>query len=83
MVVLSFIFRYIQRKNLLQLLKSDDLTLIETAPKRWTSLDSPREEENISGKLSLLNAHLVSPLFAVNDISSVNCLQCNVHNGIF
>ncbi|XP_017309427.1 ribosome biogenesis protein C1orf109 homolog isoform X1 [Ictalurus punctatus] len=38
----------IQRKNLLQLLKPDDLTLLETAPKRWTSLDSPRGEDRIS-----------------------------------
>ncbi|XP_060798983.1 AFG2-interacting ribosome maturation factor isoform X2 [Neoarius graeffei] len=43
--------QYIQRKNLLQLLKPDDLTLLETAPKRWTSLDSPREEERISDAL--------------------------------
>lgn len=52
-VVLSFVFRYIQRRNLLQLLKPDDLTLLETAPKRWTSLESPRGEERISGNLSL------------------------------
>ncbi|MCI4392167.1 hypothetical protein PGIGA_G00142810 [Pangasianodon gigas] len=43
--------QYIQRKNLLQLLKPDDLTLIETAPKRWTSLDSPREEERMTDAL--------------------------------
>ncbi|KAB5530990.1 hypothetical protein PHYPO_G00135730 [Pangasianodon hypophthalmus] len=43
--------QYIQRKNLLQLLKPDDLTLIETAPKRWTSLDSPTEEERITDAL--------------------------------
>ncbi|KAF4074074.1 hypothetical protein AMELA_G00250570 [Ameiurus melas] len=41
----------IQRKNLLQLLKPDDLTLLETAPKRWTSLDSQRGEDRISDAL--------------------------------
>lgn len=75
-VVLSFVFRCIQRKNLLQLLKPDDLTLLETAPKRWTSLDSPRGEDRISGNPSLPNGHS-------NRVCSVNCLHCIVHKGIF
>ncbi|KAG9279912.1 uncharacterized protein C1orf109 homolog [Astyanax mexicanus] len=43
--------QYIQRKNLLWTLKPDDLTLMEAAPKRWASLDSPDKEERISDAL--------------------------------
>ncbi|KAK1805172.1 hypothetical protein P4O66_019520 [Electrophorus voltai] len=43
--------QYIQRKNLLQILKPDELVFMETAPKRWATLDSPRGEENISDVL--------------------------------
>ncbi|XP_072532406.1 AFG2-interacting ribosome maturation factor [Salminus brasiliensis] len=43
--------QYIQRKNLLWMLKPDDLTLLEAAPKRWASLDSPSREERISDAL--------------------------------
>ncbi|NP_001187678.1 ribosome biogenesis protein C1orf109 homolog [Ictalurus punctatus] len=50
----------IQRKNLLQLLKPDDLTLLETAPKRWTSLDSPRGEDRISGALFQVSFFMAS-----------------------
>lgn len=50
----------IQRKNLLQLLKPDDLTLLETAPKRWTSLDSPRGEDRISDALFQVSFFMAS-----------------------
>ncbi|XP_030645312.1 AFG2-interacting ribosome maturation factor [Chanos chanos] len=43
--------QFLKRKNFLQTLKSDDLTLLETAPKRWESLSSPNAEEGISDML--------------------------------
>ncbi|KAF5889377.1 uncharacterized protein DAT39_020914 [Clarias magur] len=43
--------QYIQRKNLLEMMTPDDLTVIATAPKSWTSLDSPGGEERISDML--------------------------------
>ncbi|KAG7316998.1 hypothetical protein KOW79_019296 [Hemibagrus wyckioides] len=43
--------QYIQRRNLLQQLKPDDLALIETVTKTWTSLYSHKGEEQISGAL--------------------------------
>ncbi|XP_062846523.1 AFG2-interacting ribosome maturation factor [Trichomycterus rosablanca] len=52
--------QYLQRKNLLETLKPDDLTLIETAPKRWASLDSPDGEERISDALSQVSFFLES-----------------------
>ncbi|XP_066530421.1 AFG2-interacting ribosome maturation factor [Hoplias malabaricus] len=43
--------QYIQRKNLLQMLKPEDLTVMETAPKRWASLEAPLREDRISDAL--------------------------------
>lgn len=43
--------QYIRRKHLLQMLKPDDLTLIQAAPQTWKSLDSPKGEERISDAL--------------------------------
>ncbi|KAL7829685.1 hypothetical protein AOLI_G00305700 [Acnodon oligacanthus] len=54
------VFRYVQRSNLLQMLKPDDLTLMETAPKRWASLDSPSREERISDALFQVSFFLES-----------------------
>ncbi|XP_051519972.1 ribosome biogenesis protein C1orf109 homolog isoform X2 [Myxocyprinus asiaticus] len=44
----------LQRRNLLQMLKPTDLTLMETAPKRWESLHSFNREERIAGVYCLL-----------------------------
>ncbi|KAI5622767.1 hypothetical protein C0J50_17645 [Silurus asotus] len=52
--------QYMQRKNLLQLLKPDDLTLLESAPKRWLSLASPDGEERISDALCQVSFFLES-----------------------
>ncbi|XP_073678454.1 AFG2-interacting ribosome maturation factor [Garra rufa] len=40
-----------QRKNFLQMLTPNDLTLMETAPKRWESLHSASGEERIADAL--------------------------------
>ncbi|KAL6457146.1 hypothetical protein MHYP_G00341090 [Metynnis hypsauchen] len=52
--------QYVQRSSLLQMLKPDDLTLMETAPKRWASLDSPSREERISDALFQVSFFLES-----------------------
>lgn len=41
----------LQRRNFLQMLTPTDLTLMETAPKRWESLRSPSKEERIADAL--------------------------------
>lgn len=43
------VFRYLRRKGLLQMLKADNLSLLESAPNRWKSLESPSAEDNITG----------------------------------
>ncbi|XP_076865250.1 AFG2-interacting ribosome maturation factor isoform X2 [Brachyhypopomus gauderio] len=43
--------QYIQRKNLLQMLKPEQLMLMETAPKTWAALQSPGGEDNITDVL--------------------------------
>lgn len=49
-VFLIYMSRFLRRKNLLLTLRADDLSLLETAPKRWESLETPSGEESISGK---------------------------------
>lgn len=41
----------VQRRNLLQMLTPSDLTLMETAPKRWESIHSASGEERIADAL--------------------------------
>ena len=36
----------------MQVLRPDDLSLVEEVPKRWESVDSPDGEEHISGTLT-------------------------------
>ncbi|XP_029023782.1 ribosome biogenesis protein C1orf109 homolog [Betta splendens] len=40
--------QFLRRTVLLQMLRADDLSLLESAPKRWKSLESPSAEENIT-----------------------------------
>lgn len=40
---------FVKRKTLLQTLRPDDLALLESAPKRWKSLESPGAEDRITG----------------------------------
>ncbi|XP_029519495.1 AFG2-interacting ribosome maturation factor isoform X1 [Oncorhynchus nerka] len=42
--------QFLRRKNLLLTLRADDLSLLQTAPKRWESLETPSGEESISVK---------------------------------
>uniref|UniRef100_UPI003AAE6FB8 AFG2-interacting ribosome maturation factor n=1 Tax=Centroberyx gerrardi TaxID=166262 RepID=UPI003AAE6FB8 len=43
--------QYLRRKTLLQTLRADDLSLLESAPKRWESLQSPSGEDSITDTL--------------------------------
>ncbi|XP_026206079.1 uncharacterized protein C1orf109 homolog [Anabas testudineus] len=43
--------QFLRRKTLLQLLTADNLSLLESAPERWKSLESPSAEENIADTL--------------------------------
>ncbi|KAK5854825.1 hypothetical protein PBY51_004983 [Eleginops maclovinus] len=43
--------QYLRRKTLLQTLRPDDLSLLESAPKRWKSLESPSAEDEIRDTL--------------------------------
>lgn len=45
-------FRFLRRKTLLQTLRADDLSLLESAPKRWKSFESPSAEDRITGIMS-------------------------------
>lgn len=40
--------QFVKRKTLLQTLRADDLALLESAPKRWKSLESPSAEDRIT-----------------------------------
>ncbi|XP_030003867.1 AFG2-interacting ribosome maturation factor [Sphaeramia orbicularis] len=42
---------FLRRKMLLQTLRADDLSLLESAPKRWKSLETPTAEDQISDTL--------------------------------
>uniref|UniRef100_A0A8K9X0B0 Uncharacterized protein n=1 Tax=Oncorhynchus mykiss TaxID=8022 RepID=A0A8K9X0B0_ONCMY len=50
-VFLIYMYRFLRRKNLLLTLRADDLSLLQTAPKRWESLETPSGEESISDTL--------------------------------
>lgn len=43
--------QFLRRKTLLQTLRADDLSLLESAPKRWKSLESPTAEDCITDTL--------------------------------
>ncbi|XP_035537329.1 uncharacterized protein C1orf109 homolog [Morone saxatilis] len=43
--------QFLRRKTLLQTLRADDLSLLESAPKRWKSLESPSAEDRITDTL--------------------------------
>lgn len=43
--------QFLRRKTLLQTLRADDLSLLESAPKRWKSLESPSTEDSITDTL--------------------------------
>ncbi|XP_054462394.1 ribosome biogenesis protein C1orf109 homolog [Anoplopoma fimbria] len=43
--------QYLRRKSLLLTLRADDLSLLESAPKRWKSLECPSAEEQITDTL--------------------------------
>lgn len=45
-------FRFVRRKALLQALRADDLSLLESFPKRWKSLENPGAEEHITGDIT-------------------------------
>ena len=46
------VLRFVSRKALLQTLRADDLSLLESFPKRWNSLERPSAEENITGEIT-------------------------------
>ncbi|XP_068603469.1 AFG2-interacting ribosome maturation factor [Brachionichthys hirsutus] len=43
--------QFLRRKTLLQLLRSDDVSLLESAPNRWKSLESPSADDHITDTL--------------------------------
>ncbi|XP_047460765.1 uncharacterized protein C1orf109 homolog [Mugil cephalus] len=43
--------QFLRRKTLLQTLRADDLSLLESAPKRWKSLETPSTEDRITDTL--------------------------------
>ncbi|XP_062266315.1 AFG2-interacting ribosome maturation factor [Platichthys flesus] len=43
--------QFLRRKTLLQMLRADNLSLLESAPKRWKSLESPSAEDGITDSL--------------------------------
>ncbi|CAI5691190.1 AFG2-interacting ribosome maturation factor [Oreochromis niloticus] len=43
--------QFLRRKTLLQTLRADDLSLLESAPQRWNSLESPSAEDHITDTL--------------------------------
>ncbi|XP_037652025.1 uncharacterized protein C1orf109 homolog [Sebastes umbrosus] len=43
--------QFLRRKTLLQTLRAEDLSLLESAPKRWKSLESPSAENHITDTL--------------------------------
>lgn len=46
------VFRFVRRKALLQALRADDLSLLQSFPERWKSLECPSAEENITGEIT-------------------------------
>ncbi|XP_026156476.1 AFG2-interacting ribosome maturation factor [Mastacembelus armatus] len=43
--------QFLRRKTLLQTLRADNLSLLESAPERWKSLESPTADDNITDTL--------------------------------
>lgn len=43
--------QFLRRKTLFQTLRADDLSLLESAPQRWKSLESPSAEDHITDTL--------------------------------
>lgn len=43
--------QFLRRKTLLQTLRADNLSLLESAPKRWKSLESPGAQDHITDTL--------------------------------
>lgn len=52
--------QFLRRKTLLLTLRADDLSLLESAPKRWKSLESPRAEDCITDTLCKVSFFLES-----------------------
>ncbi|KAG5264941.1 hypothetical protein AALO_G00259690 [Alosa alosa] len=52
--------QFLRRKYLLQVLKPDDLSLLQDVPKRWEAVDSPDGEEHISDTLSRVSLFIDS-----------------------
>ncbi|KAM9383912.1 AFG2-interacting ribosome maturation factor [Pholidichthys leucotaenia] len=52
--------QFLRRKTLLQTLRADDLQFLESAPKRWKSLDSPGAQEQITDTLCKVSFFLES-----------------------
>nr|XP_020453308.1 uncharacterized protein C1orf109 homolog [Monopterus albus] len=53
--------QFLRRKTLLQTLRADNLSLLESAPKRWKSLESPSAEDNITDTLCKVSFFMESP----------------------
>ncbi|XP_010898559.2 uncharacterized protein C1orf109 homolog [Esox lucius] len=52
--------QFLRRKNVLQMLRPEDLYLLEAVPKRWESLESPSGEERLSETLSTVSLFMES-----------------------
>lgn len=52
-------FMFTKRKTLLQTLRADDLSLLESAPKRWKSLESSSAEDRITGDPVLYDVNFI------------------------
>ncbi|XP_017294556.1 uncharacterized protein C1orf109 homolog [Kryptolebias marmoratus] len=52
--------QFLQRKALLQTLRLDDLPLLESAPRRWKSLESPSSDQRIRDTLCKLSFFMES-----------------------
>ncbi|KAJ7999980.1 hypothetical protein DPEC_G00200070 [Dallia pectoralis] len=52
--------QFLRRKNVLQTLRLDDLSLLEAVPKRWESQESHSGEEHLSETLSMVSFFMES-----------------------
>ncbi|TDH03922.1 hypothetical protein EPR50_G00146800 [Perca flavescens] len=52
--------QFLRRKTLLQTLRADDFSLLELAPKRWKSWDSPSAEDHIKDTLCKVSFFIMS-----------------------
>lgn len=46
----THVFRFLKKKTLLQTVRSDNLSLLESTPEKWKSLESPSADNHITGK---------------------------------